>query len=243
MKGEERTYRRLSAREGLTGFQVVVKETDLHVQAARDLSDEARELILLHRGHLEAYIAGNTAFLTTLAPWPLEGPAAPIVRLMSEAGRAAGVGPMAAVAGAVAQLVGEGILIHSAEVIVENGGDVWARVEGPFTAAVFAGKSPLSGRIGIRLDGGGEAFSVCTSSATVGHSLSLGKADAAVVVARSGALADACATALGNRVKDAGSLASALEFVRGIPYVLGAVAVVGDKLAVWGDIELVPIVR
>jgi len=243
MKGCERTYRRLSARAGLVGFWVEVKETDLHIQAERDLSEEARELVLLHRGHLEAYIEGNPAFLTALDPWPAEGPSAPIVRLMAEAGRAAGVGPMAAVAGAVAQLLGEGLLAHSEEVVVENGGDVWARVEGPFTAAVYAGRSPLSGRVGIRLDGGGEAVSVCTSSGTVGHSLSLGKADAAVVLARSAALADACATALGNRVKDAGSLASALEFVRGIPYVLGAVAIIGDKMAAWGDIELVPIVR
>ena len=243
MKGEERTYRRLSARPGLTGFRVVVKETDLFVQAALDLADDTRELVLLHRGHLESYISHNPDFFTTLDPWPLTGPAAPVVRLMAEAGRAAGVGPMAAVAGAMAQLVGEGLLGRSREVIVENGGDIWAKVLGPFTVAVHAGKSPLSGKVGLKVDGQGEAVSICTSSATVGHSLSLGKADAAVVVARSAALADACATALGNRVKDAGTLAPALEFVSGIPYVLGAVAIIGDKMAAWGGIEFTPIGR
>ena len=241
MKGEERTYRVLSARKGLTGFRVMVKETDLHVQAERDLSAEVRELVLLHRGHLEAYIAQNPVFLTTLSPWALHGPAAPVVRLMAEAGRIAGVGPMAAVAGAVAELVGEGLAPLSREVIVENGGDVYARTAGPFTAAVHAGKSPLSGRVGVRVDGEGGALGICTSSATVGPSMSFGRADAALIVARSAALADAAASALGNRVKDAASLAPALEFVRSISGVLAALAIIGDKMAAWGEIEIVPI--
>ena len=67
----ERSYRNLVNTEKLTTFQVVVKETDLLVHAARKLVAETRELVLEHRGYVEAYIKAHPDFLTTLQPWPL----------------------------------------------------------------------------------------------------------------------------------------------------------------------------
>ena len=108
---------------------------------------------------------------------------------------------MAAVAGAVAEIVGRGLLTCSANIVVENGGDIFYRLTGRVIAGIFAGSSPLSMKVGIAIDGCEGPVSLCTSSGTVGHSKSFGKADAVTVFSDSAALADAAATSLGNQVK------------------------------------------
>jgi len=238
---EPRTYRTRMARKGLVGFRVTVKETDLWVLAGRNFTREVREVVLQERQQLEAYIAGHPEFLTTLSPWP-EDPYAPaVVREMIAAAARVGVGPMAAVAGALAARVGRRLEEFCEEVIVENGGDIYLRVSQPATVALFAGKSPMSYRIGLKIEPGLTPLGVCTSSGTVGHSLSFGRADAACAVAPDAALADAAATALGNRVADAGAIAAAVKWAATIPDLLGAVVIIGDKLGAWGRVELVPL--
>jgi hypothetical protein len=238
---EPRTYRRLVSTGRLTSFAVVVKETDLLVHAALDLREAARELVLEHRGYLEAYIRQYPEFLQTLVPWSLRGPRPAVVADMIAAAAAAGVGPMAAVAGAVAERVGRGLLQSSAEVIVENGGDVFLKKTGTATVAIFAGKSPLSLRIGVRIACGDAPLSVCTSSGTVGHSLSFGRADAVCIVSRSCALADAAATAVGNLVGTKADIAKGIERGRAIPGVEGIVIVVADQVGFWGGVEVIPV--
>jgi ApbE superfamily uncharacterized protein (UPF0280 family) len=229
------------ARSGLVGFQVVVKETDLWVLAVRDLSREVWEVVLQERRQLEAYITAHPEFLSTLTPWPEDPFAPPLVRQMLEAARVAGVGPMAAVAGAIAARVGRGLESLSDEIIVENGGDIYLKVASPATVALFAGQSPLSQRVGLKIDPELSPLGVCTSSGTVGHSLSFGRADAACILAPSAALADAVATGLGNRVQNAGDIGAALKWAAQVPEILGAVVIVGDKLGAWGRVELVPL--
>jgi ApbE superfamily uncharacterized protein (UPF0280 family) len=241
MTYEPRTYRTRMARPGLVGFQVVVKETDLWVLAVRDLSREVREVVLQERRQLEAYITAHPEFLSTLTPWPEDPFAPPLVRQMLEAARVAGVGPMAAVAGAIAARVGRGLESLSDEIIVENGGDIYLKVASPATVALFAGKSPLSQRVGLKIDPELSPLGVCTSSGTVGHSLSFGRADAACILAPSAALADAVASGLGNRVQNAGDIAAALKWAAQVPEILGAVVIVGDKLGAWGRVQLVPL--
>ncbi|MBM4302218.1 MAG: UPF0280 family protein [Deltaproteobacteria bacterium] len=236
---EPRTYRTSMARPGLVGFRVAVKETDLWVLAARDFSLQVRDLVIQERQQLEAYIAANPGFLTALTPWPGDPFAPPVVREMIEAAAAAGVGPMAAVAGTLAARVGRQLAPLSPEIIVENGGDIFLAIEQPATVALFAGKSPLSRRVGLHLDPSLSPLGVCTSSASVGHSLSLGRADAACVLAESAALADAAATALGNRVQGPDAIAPALSWIAALPDILGAVVIVGEKLGAWGRVELV----
>jgi hypothetical protein len=240
---EPRTYRRLVDAGNLTAFNVTVKETDLQILAQRELAGPARELVLEHRGYLEAFIRRHPEFLSTLAPWPLSGPAPGIVAEMVAAGAAAGVGPMAAVAGAIAAQVGQGLLAHSAEVIVENGGDVFLKTRQAATVAVYAGASSLSLAVGVRVGGRDLPCGVCTSSATVGPSLSFGKADAVCVVSASCALADAAATAIGNRVQSGRDIPGAVEFGRSIRGVAGLAVIVGERLGVWGEVEIVPLAR
>ena len=238
---EPRTYRTRMARLGLVGFRVAVKETDLWVLAGRDLSREAREVVLQERRQLEAYIGQHPEFRTTLIPWPEDPFAPPVVREMIKAARAVGVGPMAAVAGALAERVGRALAPLSEEIIVENGGDIYLQVASPATVSLFAGKSPLSHKVGLKIDPALSPLGVCTSSGTVGPSLSFGRADAACILAPSAALADAAASGLGNRVQQAGDIAAALEWVATVPEILGAVVIVGDKLEAWGRVELVPL--
>ncbi len=240
---EPRTYRTRVHSGHLTAFEVAVKETDLHVQARCDLSALTRDLILEQRGYLEAYIRRYPGFLSALSPWPLTGPAPNIVHDMIEAGHAAGVGPMAAVAGAVAEHVGRGLLAHTDEVIIENGGDIFLQTGAAVTVAVFAGTSPLSLRIGLRTGGQNDPIAVCTSSGTVGHSLSFGRADAVCVVSRSGALADAAATAIGNRILSKQDIPAGIEFAKRISGVLGVVIVAAEKMGVWGSVEVVVLDR
>jgi ApbE superfamily uncharacterized protein (UPF0280 family) len=238
---QERTYRNLVNIEKLLAFRVVVKETDLLVHAGNKLEDETRELVLEHRAYVEAYIKMYPDFAVALTPWRLDGPAPAIVADMVNAGENAGVGPMAAIAGAVAEHVGLGLLKFTDHVIVENGGDVFIKTDTPLTVGIFAAKSPLSLRIGIRLGGGPKPMAICTSSGTVGHSLSLGKADAVCVVADSCSVADAAATAIGNQVRSTAGIETAIAKGRCIEKIRGIIIIVGEKIGMWGDLEVVSV--
>jgi ApbE superfamily uncharacterized protein (UPF0280 family) len=146
---------------------------------------------------------------------------------------------MAAVAGAIAEMVGMELLQYSDEVIVENGGDIFIKTNVPRKVGIYAGNSPLSGKIAIKIYPEETPAGICTSSGTVGHSLSFGKADAVVVVSRDAFLADAVATAVGNRVKNPSGIKDAVDFAAGIDSVEGVLVIIGDKLGAWGKIELV----
>jgi len=241
MMYQERTYRHRLDPRHLVTFQVRVKETDLLIHASRSMEDRTRELVLEQRRYLERFIATYPEFTTTLAPWTRKGPAPDIVSRMMDAGRRAGVGPMAAVAGAVAEFIGQALLEDVDEVVVENGGDVFIHTNGPITVGICAGDSPLSHNVGLRIPELPKPISICTSSGTVGHSLSLGKADAVCVVSQQCALADAAATAIGNHVQSAEDIRNAIEEARRIDGLIGGVIIVGETLGVWGTVELVPL--
>lgn len=240
---QERTYRKLVDTDKLTTFRVVVQETDLLVHAARKLVAETKELVLEHRGYVEAYIKIHPEFMTTLDPWRLEGPAPNIISDMIVAGRDAGVGPMAAIAGAIAEHVGLGLLNITDQVIVENGGDIFIKTNTPATVGIFAGASPLSMQVGIQLDCEKKPVAVCTSSGTLGHSLSLGKADAVCVVAESCALADAAATSIGNLIQTPADINGAISAGKRIARIKGIVIIAGEKIGAWGNLEVVALNR
>ena len=147
---------------------------------------------------------------------------------------------MAAVAGAIAGFVGRELLDFSPEVIVENGGDIYLRTLRRRTIGIFAGGSPLTGKLGLQIEPEDTPLGICTSSGTVGHSLSFGRADAVIVLADSATLADAAATAIGNRVSDVADIEKGIEFARGIGKLKGVVIIKDDKLGVWGEVKLVP---
>ena len=238
---QERTYRNLFHSAKLLSYKVVVKETDLLVYTEKKLEHETRELVLKLRGYVEAFIKTHPEFATSLIPCHLDGPASNIVEDMATAGKIAGVGPMAAIAGAIAEHVGFGLLKLTDQVIIENGGDIFIKTNMPVTVGIFAGKSPLSMNIGILVNCGRKPLAVCTSSATVGHSLSLGKADAVCVVADSCSIADAVATSIGNKVQSKADIENAVASGKRMREIRGIAVIVGDKVGMWGDLELVPL--
>ena len=234
----KRTYRKRVSTKDLVSFHVVVKETDLWVSAGKDLEKETRDLVFDARYQLETYISTHPEFSTTLLPYEEDPVAPPLVREMIESTREVGVGPMASVAGAIAQHVGRGLLELTDQVIVENGGDIFLKADRVVTVSIFAGTSPLSERLGLLIPVAQMPLGVCSSSGTVGHSLSRGVSDAVCLLSSSAALADGAATAIGNRVKKKTDLERVAEWGGQIGEIVGGVIIVGDGLATWGDIQL-----
>ncbi len=217
-------------------------ETDLHILATKSVNVQALSAVSAVRLCIEGYIRSYPDFLHSLVPLPLDSQAPKVVQDMLTAGLRTGVGPMAAVAGVVAEQVGSALLAQGiAEVIVENGGDLFLSRKQQSTVSVYAGESPLSGKLGISIRPEQMPCGVCCSSGTIGHSLSLGRADAVVVVAKSTALADAAATRLGNEVdgQRRKSINKALRLAEEIEGLAGAVIISGEHLGAWGDVELV----
>lgn len=239
-----RVYRRESDGSRFTSFAVTIKESDLWIAVSslafsETLQQRCEQVTWQLRHQLERYLADRPQIQTSLEPYLLEADAPLILRKMARAGNQVGVGPMAAVAGAIAEAVGLFLLDYANEVIVENGGDIFICVKEPVNIGIHAGNSPLSGKLALRVEPARTPLGVCTSSATVGPSLSLGGADAAVVISSSTSLADAAATALGNMVKSPDDFQAALDYIRDIDSISGALLIYGDKIAAWGEVELV----
>lgn len=225
--------------EDLVYFGVRAGQSDLYIGAGKNLAREAEEALKKARGEIEKEISRRPAFLTSYYPLMYTGGASELVRRMYAASDACGVGPMAAVAGAVAQYVGEALAEMSKEVIVENGGDIYIRTEKKRQAAVYAGQSSLSGKMALETAPG--VWGICTSGYSVGHSYSDGRCDAAVVLAHDCALADAAATALGNSIKNERQLESGVKNILNTDGVLGALAVINEKVAAAGEVSLISV--
>ncbi|MCX5665707.1 MAG: UPF0280 family protein [Candidatus Omnitrophica bacterium] len=237
---KERSYRQWVKSEGLVTFEVKELETDLLISAASDLENKARVSVVNYREEISSYVRKNKIFLTSLEPIDVEVDAPRIVRAMADAGRRASVGPMAAVAGAMSEFVGRDLLNYTDEVIVENGGDIFLKTKIRRVLGIYAGESsPFSGKLALEIPPSQGGLGVCTSSGTVSHSLSFGKADAALIISGDAALADAVATAVGNIVKNKDCIEKGIELARSIEGVRGALVIVGDKLGSWGEIKLV----
>lgn len=251
---EPREYRNLQREEDLHHFQVCIEETDLDIglkksQFNTELVQKVKEYVAEERRVLQNYLQSYPDFLTALEPWPLASATReqehrnvpPAVVAMCQAAELAGVGPMAAVAGWFAERTGLFLAHFSKDVIVENGGDIWLKTSRIRKVSIFAGNSPFSQRIGLEIRPANTPLGICTSSGTVGHSLSFGCADAVVILAPSAVLADAVATAACNRVQGIADLPKAVEWALTVPGVTGAVAILADKLAVQGEVKLLPL--
>jgi len=158
---------------------------------------------------------------------------------MSNAATIAGVGPMAAVAGAIAEAVGKDLLAYSPEIIVENGGDIFIKSLKKRYIGIYAGSSPFTGKIALEIEAENSPLGICTSSGTVGPSLSLGAADAVITLAPSAALADAAATAIGNRIMAVTDIDKEIEQGGSNYGLMGLVIIKDDRIGLWGRVKLV----
>jgi ApbE superfamily uncharacterized protein (UPF0280 family) len=225
----------------VTGY----KDTDLWIgidplSFRQEMKEFCYERIRSYRIELENYLISDPVFGKTLIPHqPL--PSAPnMAAIMADAGRKAGVGPMAAVAGAFSERLGDDLIrqFEIKEAAIENGGDIFLKLSDPLIMSVFAGNDPLSGKIGIQLPRNTGRIGICTSSGTVGPSLSFGRADAVMVACKNTALADAWATALGNRIMHSDDIGKVLEFTENIKEILSVVIICNGKMGIRGNFEM-----
>ncbi|MGC8720788.1 MAG: UPF0280 family protein [Thermodesulforhabdaceae bacterium] len=200
-------------------------------------------MALVVKSHREilSYASREPSFISSLTPLPFDKTAPPIVKAMLQASIEAGVGPMAAVAGAIAERVGKALIqLSPRDVIVENGGDCFIHSINDVSVGVYGGKAaPLSRPVIVKIRKHQLPICVCTSSSSVGHSLSFGKAHAATVFAREGAFADAVATAIANALKSPADIEPVLTRWGKHPKVIGLVAIVENAIGFQGDIEIV----
>ncbi len=238
---EERFYRRITKPSDLVCYEVKVKETDLLCCTMGDLRDFIEDRVLYYRNQLEEYIRMKPAFRESLTPLDDDLFAPTLAREMIRSSSQLGVGPMATVAGAISEYVGNDIVSRSEEFIIENGGDIYMKTLKERTVLLYAKDSPFSGKIGIRVPPDEKPVGVCTSSATVGPSLSFGKADAICVKGRSSLFADGLATRIGNIVKNKDDIPRAIEMGKAFSDVSGIMIVLGDYIGVWGDMEIVKV--
>ena len=234
---EERTYRNLISKDNLKTFNITIAESDLFISSDVNLASEAKKSLLHHRSLLENYIKKHPQFLTSLLPLPEDNLAPAIVRDMLINSGICGVGPMASVAGAIAQFVGDDLFDLTETLIIENGGDIYLKSKDKLTVSVYAGESPLSYKVNFIVNPEKTPLGICTSSATVGLSLSFGKADAVCVISKSSTLADAAASAIGNKVKSKKDIKKALDFGIKIKGVTGIIIIYGSEMGAIGEVE------
>ncbi len=231
----ERTYRSWTDNDGMLSYVVKEDESDLFVTSETDLSGVISKHLIQIRKILTAFINAHPEFQSSLVPLDLKSDDETIA-LMLDSARSADVGPMAAVAGAVNEYIGK--RIHE-DLIIENGGDIYIRGNGEKTIGLFAGdRSPFSHKIGLKVQVRNK-MGICTSSGTVGHSLSFGHADAVTIISQSCALADAVATSICNMVQTDADIEKALERAMSIKGIDACIIAINDKLGVLGDVEIV----
>jgi ApbE superfamily uncharacterized protein (UPF0280 family) len=193
--------------------------------------------IVRQRRILEDYIARHPSFQSALAPIDLRADVPEVARHMAWAARRVGVGPMAAVAGAMAQSAAESALAAGArEAIVDNGGDIYLKATQPVLIALGTGTAKLADRLAFLVRPDETPLAICSSSGKMGHSMSFGLCDLATIVAQDAALADAAATQAGNLVRTVEDVEGALEKIMRIEGVEGVLLVKDDRVGLAGHL-------
>ncbi|MGD0954220.1 MAG: UPF0280 family protein [Methanotrichaceae archaeon] len=203
-----------------------------HIEAAKESIREQRNL-------LEKFIQADPFFMLTLEPYDLKADnALDIVQQMIKTSAIFGIGPMSAVAGVIAKLAVEAMIEAGAlYAIVDNGGDISILNDQTVLVGIYAGTSPIKD-LALEIPPRVEPLGICTSSGTVGPSISFGCADAALIVSKDPALADAAATALGNAVQPEAPLAQCFKSIDK-PGIDGALVIRGEEMAVWGELPTI----
>jgi len=236
----ERKYRSLAAAD-LLKYRIVIGESDLWVMSSIDLKEAVKAKLKFYRRVLKEYIHQYPLFKDTLIPFSCAAEAPELIKRMCKATERVGVGPMAAVAGAIAAKIGEDLASNCPDLIIENGGDIYLRSSKQRIIAVYAGDSRFSNRIGVIIPTSNSGCGICTSAGAFGPSLSFGNADAVMILAADAALADAAATATGNLIHDDNDFRKAVDFVKKIPELTGVLIIKDEKMTAWGELELTPL--
>jgi uncharacterized protein len=242
---QPRTYRTQFNSVRFQSFEVKYLETDLWIGINHSSFKEEMKAIVFDkikelRTRLDEYILSEPFFKKSLKPFQPSENAPGEAKEMAAATEKAGVGPLAAVAGLFAREIGETLLQNFSveEMVIENGGDIFVLLKNELVLSVFAGDSPLSERIGLVIPSETGKIGICTSAGTVGPSLSFGKADAVVVICEDAVVADAFATAFGNKVKTPNDVEKVINLSEKYPEILSLLIICEDKIGIKGDFEM-----
>ena len=239
MEYKERTYRLLGENKDLVEFFVKVRETDLLVKAKKNLQKKTIKIVEKYRYELEKYIKGNKLFLESLKPIDTDDTAPHIVKEMIRYAQIVGVGPMAGIAGAMALYIGKRLKKYTDEFIVENGGDIALLTKKERIIYIYTGEeSPFKEKIFLKIAPKDEIYGIATSSGKIGPSLSFGKADTVTILSPSPILSDMVATKIGNLIKSSDDIERAIYEGKKIQGVDGILITIGDKIGIWGDVNL-----
>ncbi|MFH1504726.1 MAG: UPF0280 family protein [Candidatus Omnitrophota bacterium] len=234
---EERVYRsRIVSKFKL---EVSFKESDLLICSDKKISQDLAESILIkYYNQIKEYLKQNPAFLTSLSPFKEDKNAPEIVRKMIEASSITGIGPFSCVAGVIAQYTGIELLRFCDEIIVENGGDIFCKINEDKALGVYLGENFGVKNLTLKIRKKEYPFGIASSSSTIGHSLNFGKADLVTVIAKDAALADSFATSLSNKVKKKEDVDKILEEVKDISFIQGLFIAFEGNIFIWGDVEI-----
>jgi len=220
-------------------MHIIARETDLQILTNKLVpKDFIEERIRQYRWDIENYIDKDRRFLVALKPIAVELTAPAIIKAMADAARVANVGPMATVAGAIAEYIGRDLLKAGyKDVIIENGGDIFLKSRKARAIGIYSGRSKLWNTLRIKIKPKDTPIGVCTSSATIGHSLSFGCADSVIIISKNAAIADAVATAVGNLIQSKKDMQRGVDFARGIKGIMGVVIILKNNMISWGKVE------
>jgi uncharacterized protein len=228
---ERKTYRNKIPLGQSVNFEVEVRETNLHVQAHSDLSAKTKDSVFRYRYQVEEYLRQHPAFRETASPIQIYGSAPEIVRYADLASRSTGVAPMSCMSGAMADFVGRDLAVDSANLVVSSGGDAFVKSSFPMEIYLYAGGSPLDGRIVIALPTLKNCFGVSTF--VPGRGI-----HAVTVLSRSACWASAFSKDIGDRFLAGESLSSVLKRAEAYTDVGGVVIIAGEKVVVGGEMVL-----
>jgi ApbE superfamily uncharacterized protein (UPF0280 family) len=231
-------FYRQNVDDNLYSFEITIKESNLFIKTCKDLKLLAFDALYKIRKDLESYILKSKDFFTSLVPVKQDKSAPPIVKKMIKTSSIVGVGPMACVAGAVSEELGKILLKYCDECIVENGGDIFLKLNKDANLGLYVGKDNPLNYIYIILKKSDRPYGICTSSAKVGPSLSFGTSDASLIISHDAYFSDCLASACGNIIKNENDLQKAIDLAMTFKETIGCCFVCNGKIAFWGDIEV-----
>jgi len=220
-------------------WRITYKYSDLLVSCNKDVSFRLERLIKEIYDLLESCIKKEPVFEKSLIPLKLKEYYPPIIRRMCREAAIFNVGPMATIAGAVCDYIASGLESYCRRLIIENGGDIFIKSDRDIDIGVYLKNKYFADKIYLRIKAGDTPCGICSSSGMFGHSLSLGRSDLVVVLAKSTISADGAATSIANKINTPGDIDTTITDYKNVKDIMGILVIKDDKLGVWGNIELI----
>jgi len=217
-------------------WSVSYGETILNIDCTVDLRKEVLKELIKQHTDLLSYINKDPVFFTSYDPIEISSDAPEIIRLMHDASTKFNVGPMATVAGTISELIGKRIQKDCDEFTIENGGDIFLSSSSDKTIQIKTSNRKFADKLSLNVSGDETPIGICSSSSSIGHSISFGRTELVVSISDSSSIADAAATYYANQIKTQSDLTETFEKASKNHLIRGFLVLVGDELGVYGKI-------